>query len=194
MKIDTLETKIAEQIIKASGLDLHRDYLGISKISDCPRVAVREYRNGITATEQAYRMSFAGYEQERSVIGLLDGIITQINLEVVAPFDGRFKGHVDAVSENSLIEIKSVSVNKFQKVIESGRALRSHFLQVQLYMRYGGWVQTFIIYRCRETYEHKIIRVPYIQAEADKLEAKAKRILACIDSGEMPPCECGRCR
>jgi hypothetical protein len=194
----TIQAALDEQITRDSGLDPHRDYLGISKVIDCPRRAVKEFLYGMTdLSDTAHRMCFAGYEHERSVIELLShaGIVHYAGIEVTAPFDKRLKGHIDAQSvDGDLIEIKSVSTVKFQKVNESGKALRRHFLQVQLYMRYGHWQQAFVIYRCRETYEHKVIRVPYVPSQADRLEEKAKLMLAFIDREELPACECGHCQ
>lgn len=193
----TFQNKITEYVRNYSRLDLKRDYLGISKIADCPRRAVLEYRNGITPTEESYRNSYMGYEQETGVIVMLTGMamLRRQNIEVVAPFDSRLRGHLDGdISDGELIEIKSVSLNKFQKIRENKRALTKHYIQVQLYMRYGGYKEAFVIYRCRETYEHEIICVEYSHNSASKYEAKAKRMLAAIDSGEVPVCECGYCK
>ena len=60
--------RITTHIARVSGLDQHREYLGISKISQCPRAAVLEFKNGITETGEAHRMCYAGYEQERAVM------------------------------------------------------------------------------------------------------------------------------
>jgi hypothetical protein len=197
MNSTKLHNAITQQIAIRSGLDQHRNYLGISKIGDCPRHAVLEYLHGVRLTEDAHRMCFAGYEQEASVIELL----AQIKLayasgqEVIAPFDSRFRGHIHALTvDGDLVEIKSVSVDKYQKVLIDRQVLRKHYMQVQLYMRYGGWQRTHIIYRCRETYEHIVICVPYAESKAEKYEQKAKMMLSFIDRKEIPPCECGRCK
>jgi hypothetical protein len=201
MTIDTrqMETRIGAWIVANSGLDQHRTYLGISKIASCPRHAVKEYLYGIPAAdEQTYRMCFAGYEQELSIRKMLieTNMMVEASLykEIVAPFDNRLKGHIDGLTPwEDLIEIKSVSAKKFAKVIETGRSIYDHFIQIQLYMRYGGMRQAFIFYRNRETYEHKVIRVPYKPEQAEKFEAKAKMILSFIDREELPACECGHC-
>ena len=196
MDTKTLLNTINDQIEKQSGLDQNRDYLGISKIGKCPRAVYREYINGIEIFPDSHRMCFAGYQQEKSILGLLtaDGIISQVGIEVVAPFDPRLKGHVDAVSnDKELIEIKSSTRRTFDKILETHRCSSEHFTQIQLYMRYGGWDTTFVIYRCRETYRHEVIKVPYISHTAERFENKAKMILEHIDRKEPPACECGRC-
>lgn len=196
MDITQIQTKIDIEIAKQSGLQQHRPYLGISKISDCPRRAVYEYLHGIRMSETAHRMSFAGYEHERSIISLLVGAgIAKVEyVEVVAPFDPRFKGHIDAQTmQGDLIEIKSVSTIKYSEVVRTQKALRKHWEQVQLYMRYGGWLHTYVVYRARENYMHKVIHVHYHAHQAEILEQRAKRLLEFIDAGKLPACECGHC-
>ena len=197
MDIKTLSDKLESQIIKDSGLELHRDYLGISKIGGCPRRTVVEYLRGMNPDFDAHRMSFAGYEHQASIMGLLvkAGAIARVNIEVIAPFDKRLKGHADAgTAEAELIEIKSVTRAKFDHIQKTRRCSSQHFTQIQLYMRYGGWNSAYVIYRCRETYRHEIIKVPYIQVSAERFEERAKMILAFIDKDELPECECGRCK
>lgn len=192
-----LERKVNEYLAQNSGLDQKRAYLGISKIADCPRKVIDEFLNGVTVTEESHRMCFAGYEQERMVMQMLVAMnVARPYLhEVVAPFDSRLRGHVDGVTvDGDLLEIKSVSLRKFEQVTQTHQALRKHFVQVQLYMRYGGWNRAWVVYRSRETYQHAIVRVPYMPGTAEKYELKAKRLLAFIDSKVMPECECGHCK
>lgn len=193
----SISNALTQQIAIRSGLDRHRDYLGISKVGDCPRQAVREFFNGVTVTTDAHRMCFAGYEQETSIIELLaqQNIAWAFGQEVVAPFDSRLRGHIDALTgDGDLIEIKSVSTDKFNIVNQLREPLRKHYIQVQLYMRYGRWQRTHVIYRCRETYEHIVLCVAYSDSKAAKYEQKAKLMLDAIDRHELPACECRRCR
>ena len=198
MKHDDILTSINLQIEAESGLDQHRPYLGISKIGNCPRETYNEYVNGQGApTEAAHRFCFAGYEHERSVLSLLQrsGVgCTNNGYEVVAPFDARLRGHIDGLTTGGeLLEIKSLSRDKFDRVQADQRVINKHFAQVQLYMRYGGWRMAYVIYRDRDTYRHMVLPVPYQPGTAAHLESKAKAILAAIDAGTPPPCECGRC-
>lgn len=193
-----IEHALSCQIEKESGLDQHRDYLGISKIAECPRKAYDEYMNGTTPTESAHRFCYAGYHQEADVLRLLNaaGIeVLENGHEVVSHLDQRLRGHIDGHTlDGHLVEVKSLNADKFRRVQADGRALFKHFVQVQLYMRYGGWEQAFIIYRCRDTYEHFVVEVPYQPSSADKFERKAMALLASIDRKERPACECGHCK
>lgn len=194
--MDYIQT-INKYIQEHSNFDLHRNYLGMSKISDCPRRVAIEFLNGSSASEFTYRMSYAGYEQEHDVLVMLigSGIAKQTTREIVSPFDSRLRGHIDAeTTSGDLLEIKSVSTDKFRKVFADGRPLLNHFIQVQLYMLYGHYSKAVIVYRCRETYEHLVYEVPFNPTKANGYELKAKRILDAIDGGLLPTCECGRCK
>ena len=197
--VNEIQNTLTQQIAANSGLDQHREYLGISKISGCPRAAYNEYFDGVgEISEATHRFCFAGYEQERSVLSLLQksGIGCMDNgYGVIAPFDDRLCGHIDGLTlDNDLLEIKSLTVDKFERIRKEMKASYKHFIQVQLYMRYGGWRQCFTVYRCRETYEHLVIPVMYNERQAEKAENKAKAILAAIDAKVPPACECGRCK
>lgn len=199
MNAQEIQHQIDQYIVNHSGLDQHRDYLGISKIADCPRKAYREYFDGVSLSEEAHRMCFTGYEQETNILVMLVGmgvakLLREDEKEVVAPFDNRLRGHIDALTcEGDLLEIKSVSLNKFQGILASGKAPRRNYIQVQLYMLYGRWAKTFIVYRCRETYEHTVLYVPFNGMQALKFQQKAARLLESIDSKVEPECECRRC-
>jgi len=203
MNSRTIQEKIEDYIQANSGLDQHREYLGISKIAGCPRGAVLEYRNGIEESPEAHRMCLAGYEHEASVLrmleeqGIADPYLYQSlpDLEVVAPFDDRLRGHVDGQTfDKELLEIKSLSSHRFTKLMERGKPFYNHFVQVQLYMRYGPWKVGFVVYRNRDTYQHEVFYVKYKPGLAEKFEAKAQMILDHIDAGSLPSCECGRHR
>lgn len=191
---EQLENLIKEVIVFNSGFEKKRNYLSISHVSGCPRRAMREYMEGFPVTEHTYEMCYAGYENERSVLEILHTVLIRNPVEVVAPFDERLKGHLDAMTtEGDVVEVKSVNQRKWEKIIKERRPLFEHFAQVQLYMRYAKRERTFLIYRNRETYEHKVLQVPYSEERARHIENKAKKILNAIDSGVLPECECGYC-
>jgi hypothetical protein len=60
-------------------------------------------------------------------------------------------------------------------------------------MLYGGYHWTWMVYVNRETFEHRVERVIYDTERAKRLVWKAQRVLAAIDAGVAPECECGRC-
>ena len=197
MNTQDVTNSIRNYMIDNSGFETTRSYLSISHISGCPRRAVDEYKNGFTVNENTYRMCFAGYDQEKSIRGILEktGILVIHGLEVIAPFDNRLRGHVDGISKDGdLIEIKSLSVKKWEKLLLANKAFYEHYCQCQLYMLYGKFNQTFIVYRNRETYEHKVISFDFSPAKAHELELKSRIILDAINTGNLPKCECGHCK
>ena len=189
---------INQHIERNSKLDGHRDYVGISQIGKCPRQTYKQFFHGISIDFMSHQRAYMGYEQEKNILELLQESHVAARIAdnlVVAPFDIRLRGHFDGITrDGNFIEIKSVSVRKFEKVMQTHRAIYDHFAQVQLYMRYSKIRTTFIIYRCRETYNHHVIEVPYSEREAVKLEEKAKEILKAIDTKSPPVCTCGRCK
>jgi hypothetical protein len=199
MDVTTFQNKIDEHLIQHSGLDQKRDYLGISAIGKCPRQVVRDHLHGKSElTLRDHQMCYAGYFFEadlRNRIGDMGFKVTRVGFEVVADFDPRLRGHIDGeLFDSELLECKSVNRTKFEKVKETHLALTEHFAQVQLYMKYGPWKQCWLIYVNRETLEHHVVKVGYLHTQAIKYELKAQRMLAHIDSGILPACECHRCK
>jgi len=200
----TFQNKIDEHLRTHSGLEVKRDYLGISAIGKCSRQVVREFLRGKSElTLQAHQMCYAGYLFEQDVmrrlweigvarIAALEG---EQQMEVVSNFDPRLRGHVDGETvDGELLEIKSVTRVKFDKIKQTHMALTEHFAQVQLYLKYGPWKRCWIVYVCRETMEHYVVKVNYLHTQAIKYELKAQRLLAHIDSGILPECECRYCK
>lgn len=191
-----IQNAIDTYIKEHSNFDTKRAYLGMSRLSECPRKIYNEYLYGSTVHENTYRMSYAGYEQERCILEMLtgSGVARTVKRELVAPFDERLRGHIDAeLVEGDLLEIKSVSMERFQKVSREHRPLLSHAVQVQMYMRYGGYRRAFLVYRNRETYEHLVLEVLPDLTMQRKYEEKASRLLDAIDQRQVPECVCGRC-
>jgi hypothetical protein len=202
----TLQGKIDKHLKEHSGLEPRRDYLGISAIGRCPRQVVREFLYGKgpkDLTLKAHLNCYAGYLFERDVLRRLyeigvaniPALEGQQQLEVVADFDARLRGHVDGETvDGDLLEIKSTTKEKFSRVKATHMALTEHFAQVQLYMKYGPWKKCWIVYVCRETLEHHVVKVTYLHTQAIKYEMKAARLLAFIDQEMLPACECRFCK
>ena len=196
MKPYEMEEEIFAHLRKKSGLIRDRKYLGMSQIGRCPVVMSRNWFGGVDGSDFHHRMAYTGYLHEWDVLTRLRemGIARLDRRELVAGFDDRLRGHIDGVTEwGDLLEIKSVSAHKYETVLYHGRALHEHNEQVQLYMLYGGFRYGWFIYVNRESFEHKVIRVPFFRDVAYRLEEKAKRVLAAIDAGVEPQCECGKC-
>lgn len=174
-----------------------RDYLGMSRIWACPRALYREVVEGRAAPElRAARLFHEGYLHEGDVLARFAkaGIaVTQQGQEVVAPFDERFRGHIDGALDGALLEVKSVTRQRFERIMDS-KWPRRHLDQCEMYMRYGWFARCLIVYKCREDGDLWVVEITPDVARADALEEKAKRVLASVDAGRAPDCTCGKCR
>jgi hypothetical protein len=188
-----------------SGYQSSREYLGMSKLSDCPRKVVREVLTGIPASDLMHRMSMRGYAVQNAVTPIYEkaGLIVpgSAGKEIVAEFTELkghypFRGHVDGVlaAGNGILEIKSVTAEKFNRRREVRKADPNHYKQVQAYMHFGHYQECVLVYWNVETFEdYPLFLTHYPQVGYD-LEAKAVKILKYIGLKELPDCECGLCR
>jgi len=192
-----LEQLIMLHIRNNSGFETKRPYLGMSHLSDCPRKQYLDFMHGMAPNDIRHLGAFSGYTFEHIELNLLVqiGIIKPLlRRELVASFDPLLRGHIDAeTKDGDLVEIKSVSTRKFDLVCKTNRPLREHFEQVQAYMHFGNYRQTFIVYVCRETFQHKVFQIFYNPDVSKELEVKARLILASILSRKPPVCICGKC-
>lgn len=193
-----VQAKLMEHLVQHSGLEPHRNYLGMSAIGQCPRKLYFDFVVGRTLTERDHLMCYAGYLFEGDALARLAaaGICrVEDRRELVAPFDARFRGHTDGQTfDGELLEIKSVNAKIFERLRVDQRAKMDHFLQVQTYMRYGPWRKALVVYVSRETFEHLILPVAKNERYGQQMEGKAKRILGLIDAHTPPECECGFCK
>lgn len=195
----TVEQEIMADLRLNSGLEVRRGYIGISNIGKCPRRAYHDIVDGQKMSDDGHRMCYTGYLHERDALARM--VRMEIanpalaNLEIIAPWDARVRGHNDGVTFwGDLLEVKSVTRFKFQLVCDNQRPLREHVAQVQLYMRYGSWNTAWVVYVCRETFEHRVFEVRYDERESERLEAKLKALRRAVDEREPPRCECHRCK
>lgn len=206
IKANWLKGELSQALRAKSGLEGRRAYLGMSGIGNCSRKLYFEFVQGkAEASDQAHWYCWTGYLHEAAVLGL---IVPEQNkgelrrqVEVVAGFDNRFRGHVDFAFEQQVIEIKSVGWDKFKKIREAGRPQYEHRCQVQMYLRHGGWRQGLVVYIARDVPHNEFDGLPFwvFEVEPDEtlantLDAKARMILTAIDRREAPECSCGWCR
>jgi hypothetical protein len=211
MNAITLKDDLCRALREKSGLEGQRDYLGMSQIGQCPRKLYFDFVGGLPAfSDQQHWYCWTGYLHEAAVVELLAGEQGSRGageeegarqVEVVAGFDERFRGHVDRVWGDAVIEIKSVGWDKFLRIREAGVPQYEHRCQVQMYLRHGGWRKAFVVYIARDVPHREFEGPPFwvFQVEpdevlADRMDKKARDILAAIDAGEAPVCVCGYCR
>lgn len=106
-------------------------------------------------------------------------------VEIVAGFDARFAGHGDGEivtpDEAVLVEVKSTTADKLERIKEHRRVPRSCFQQVQLYMRHGRYRRCLVVFVARDSGAFYVHELRPIEAVADELDEKARRVLAEVD-------------
>jgi hypothetical protein len=154
-------------------------------------------------TDIAHLNCISGYMHERKMLDLLRGAGLLIaedgganGKEIVAPFDSRFRGHIDAVArDGSLIEIKSFRGDDYARITRAEPAAipPEYLWQVNAYMRYGNFREGLMVLVCRDPFTFWMVTLKRDDALGRLIEEKAKRILAAVDAGIEPRCECHRC-
>lgn len=175
-----------------------RRYLGMSRIADCPRALYNAMLYGAPPPAPATRRyCHEGLLHEADILERLQAAVGEdlhdIQRELIAPFDDRFRGHIDGAIADTLIEIKSVSdLDKLRQVQDYG-ALDRHTWQVQAYMAYSDYRRAYVIYKARATGSLWIVSLYPDPQLAPRIESKARMILDAVDSETPPNCTCGRC-
>jgi hypothetical protein len=171
-----------------------RRYLGMSRISECPRRLYFEVLNGTPATESDKLRFYAGYLWERDVVSRLKSLgLYSANSREITALGGRFVGHTDGEIEGDLLEIKSVTSNKYERLLRDKRLPSNHFRQIQTYMLHGKYQRAFVVYVVRDMGDIHVEEVRCIPKIGETMTEKARRILSAIDAGNPPQCECGNC-
>jgi hypothetical protein len=205
---------VAKAIRQTSGLEAQRAHLGMSQIARCSRQLYFDFVAGRThLSDRAHQTCKRGYLIEGefktmlAAMGILrvahgfpvldsetDAEMFGSEREIVAPFDSRFRGHTDGETvDGDLLEIKSMTQEKFELAVKLNRIEVAHYYQVQAYLRYGGYPYALVEYVSSGTFDHWAFRIALNPRVGDEIEAKAKRVLAAIDSRTPPRCECGKC-
>ena len=197
IEVDSFTQTVTDYIHAHSGLETRRPYVGFSGAGKCPRRVYRDYFGGVDISDVSQRMCYAGYMFEREARNILEGcgmVRPGSQRKIVSDFSENFHGHTDGETVwGDLLEIKSVTENKFSDICRKEKALFEHFRQVQLYMHYGGYKRCWFFYISRETFQNKIIMAHYSQRVALEGIAWGKAMLEAVETMTEPACVCGRC-
>ncbi|MCG3207345.1 MAG: hypothetical protein FOGNACKC_00945 [Anaerolineae bacterium] len=195
-----------------SKCDTNRAYLGMSKIAACPRELYFSFTEGTptreelseaeaTRWDQTAWYTWTGEMHEHEIIRSLGDQPAAKQIEIVANFDPRFRGHLDHLTaDHEPLDVKSVQWFKYLDIIGSG-ARYGHVAQMQMYLRHGEYAQGHLVYVARDV-PHKqwngfpiwVYTITPDTALADELDEKARYVLACVDEERPPECACGYCK
>jgi len=195
MDIQGIQDSLVRYTVEHSGPQM-RDYLGMSRIADCPLALYREMMGQRIIDVPTHLRFYAGYLWERDVKARLQAVglyAPGSERELIAGWDARFRGHTDGQIDGALLEIKSTHSGRLDYIRSTRRIPRAHFYQVQCYLRHGGLPGAVLVYVARDTGALWVHAVDPVQTVAENLDVKARRVLAAVDARTPPACECGRC-
>jgi hypothetical protein len=186
-----------EDVIAGEGDD-GRTYLGMSQIGKCARQLYLDLVNGRESPRGlALARCHEGMLHQRDVVERLEraGVpVLEQNRELVAPFDERHRGHIDGEVDGDLLEIKSLETLGDLADIKKNGPREHDQAQVQAYLRYGDYQRGLIVYKVRANGALWVAYVLRDDAAGERLERKARDVLAALDRGLPPACTCGHCR
>ncbi len=187
-----LRTALEDWTAQNCGLET-RDYLGMSTVGKCPaEMYYRATGSGPDGRFEVARYCYEGLLHQEDLIQRLKAMhLYEPAPELVASFDDRVRGHPDGIVDGRVMDIKSVTRDTFYQVKQSQRAPDEHYAQVQCYMLYGKFREAILLYKCRETGKIWPLYVLAQEGAQRRIEEKIKRVLAAIDRGVPPACECG---
>ena len=214
MRAKALEAKLRMEA--GAGLHEYRNYLGMSGIGGCPREQYFRMTDPEPSDQRLQWYGWTGYLHEAGVKCLLgrerDGVLTFLGArglgrELVADFDGRYRGHVDVeLSDGTLVEVKTTGWRKLLQQIKKERAKPRHYDQVQAYLKHGPYARAVVVYVARDIPHMSFYKqggwlppfwcvdVEPWPARQEMLDQKAKAILKAVDGGKPPDCACRWCK
>jgi len=197
---DIMIEKVNETVRRSSGLEKRREYLGMSMIGYCPKVIYERYYQRQNPGMTEHRNCYRGYyfESETKRLLIKSGVL-RINSskDVVSSFDTMFRGHIDGEDNSgNLIEIKSMTNIKFEKIVNDGRGIpKKHYMQIQAYMKAGNYPAAYYVAVSTELFPMMhVVKIGRNEGMMLEIEDKARNILNCIKYEQPPKCECGYCK
>jgi hypothetical protein len=192
MTPEELEKNLKEWSAKNSGHDIHRNYIGLSTISECQRLIYYRFFNEVNISVEARLKNRDAYEREESIKERLRGMGLYKPGKEISLFGGLVQGHTDGEIIEDLLEIKTVPLDSHFP--RDGRIPTKAYWQTQAYLKYGHYKFSFIIYYAKQNGALCVVGISPNNFIAEKIEAKIERLVEAVRKKEIPICECGRCR
>jgi hypothetical protein len=190
MNAAELQQALIDWSVKYSGYEDHRNYIGLSGISDCPKVIFRRFFNSYAIQVKEHLRTRYSHEIEGVIKDRLRKMgVLEIGQEISA-YQGMVRGHIDGEISEKLLEIKTVPLAEYLPV---GGVPRKVFWQVQGYMCYGGYEEALVLYFARDKGTFRTFEIPIDQAVGNEIDAKIKSVLDAVKRRVLPICVCGRC-
>ena len=192
MNASKLNSMLVNWTMNNSGIE-YRDYLGMSAIGDCRLKLYTRMIQGQRFNLQDHLFCYEGYLAERDIIERLRSLDASAlgPSQEFSDFGGRFQGHTDGSWDGDLLEVKSVA--KTEWLPTTDRIAAKHYWQVQIYMMYGRYEETKMIYKARDTGQMRVVHIKRNHRVGEMARIKAQEILEAVDHRRPPECDCGRC-
>ena len=203
IKLATATLEAIENAVSAGADDGLRPHLGASQIGKpCERALWYSFRwakpGGFEA--RMLRLFARGQREENTFVDLLRNAgvtVSTHNPNTGQQFsfktshfggsmDGACVGLPDAPKTWHVIEMKTHGEKSFNALVKTGvlKAKPEHYAQMQSYMAWTGMERALYMAVCKNTDRLHLERIDFDKAEADRLFAKAQRI---VDAVEPPP-------
>lgn len=190
MRAGELERLFMTWSIQNSGYDEHRNYIGLSTISDCPRLIYTRYftKTGITA--ETHLRTKASYEIEADLKDRLREMGIFKDGKEISLHDGLVKGHTDGEIDGSLLEIGTVPKTEYLPQNPTFKKL----IQSQAYMCFGKYSHSLILFYARDYGAFRIFDLFEDPPAQFLIKKKIDALVTAIHEKTIPKCECGRCK
>lgn len=195
-----LKAELLNFAVDRCGHESSRNYLGMSAIGKCTFLCYRMMTNGEDNSPSfvekvKFHESRLGESELLKRLRTLGYLAESAKLDIYADFDMRFAGHLDGrLVDGDILDIKTVPDDVALKSIQDSMDIpRVHFFQMQAYMRHGDASAATLIYKSRASGMLFVYRLMRRDSVGEKIDQKAKIILAAVDGGQIPACDCGYC-
>jgi len=193
----TLKAETLRQALEdAMDEDQATPYFGMSQLGRCPRALYQELAGGWKQPPglAGRRRMHEGRLHQADILERLSsaGIEVARSWHELVALDGRLTGHIRELVEGELLEIHSVEDDDVLERIRERGPRPYDVAQIQAYCHFGHFERALVVYKSRASGRVWVVWVRYDAEVGARLEAKARMILAALDSGVEPECDCAQ--
>jgi hypothetical protein len=190
MKSEELEDRLTRWSCANSGRDERRGYIGLSGISDCPRVIYERFFNHIPISPREALRTRLSYEIEESIKNRLRAMGIYGEGKEIKLHGGLAQGHTKGEIDGDLLEIATVPLEEY---LPEDMVPTRKYWQIQSYLHYGGYTDAQVIYFARNSGDFKILNIAPNHSIIEKIERKVELVVRTVKEHKAPKCQCGKC-
>jgi len=170
-----------------------RLYLDISRLGECPRKLAWEMLYSGSPGEDIKLRLFVAQLMESNLVSRLVKLFgsTYVLPKPIYAMMGKLLGYTSGEFGKILVTIKSIPNDD---ALPDGRASNNHYWMTQALMHFGHYTRCIIIYESRASGRIRTYDITYSPSIGEECEKKAVLILDSVNEGQLPKCNCGRCK